>query len=226
MASISASPMSLQRFSPLILACLAATWFVWGSTYLAIRFALVGFPPLLMMGTRFIAAGGLLLVWMYWRGTPLPRWVEWRNALAVGTLMLGCGMGCTAIAEQTIGSGVVVAFIAVTPLLMVVLTMAYRVYPRRGEIAGVLVGLVGVVMLTQGAGFQSSTAGLVAMLVACSGWSLGSVLSQRQLRLAPGPMGFASEMLCGGIVLLVGRSRSTSTWSPCRRRARGSRGCT
>jgi drug/metabolite transporter (DMT)-like permease len=203
MASIAASPALSRRFSPLILACLAATWFIWGSTYLAIRFALVGFPPLLMMGTRFVAAGGLLLAWMCWRGAPLPRWVEWRNALAVGALMLGCGMGCTAIAELTIGSGVVVAFIAVTPLLMVVLSMAYRVYPRPAEIAGVLVGLVGVVMLTQGAGFQASTAGLIAMLVACSGWSLGSVLSQRQLLLAPGPMGFASEMLCGGVVLLA-----------------------
>lgn len=194
---------SASPLSPLILACLAATWLVWGSTYLAIRFALAGFPPFFMMGTRFIVAGALLLGWMRYRGAAFPRPIEWRNALVVGTLMLGCGMGCTAIAEQTIGSGVVVAFIAVTPLLMVVLTLAYGIRPMRVEIVGVLVGLVGVLMLTQGAGFKSSTAGLIAMLVACSGWSLGSVLSQRQMRLASGPMGFASEMLCGGIVLLV-----------------------
>ena len=189
--------------SPLILACLAATWLIWGSTYLAIRFALAGFAPFFMMGTRFIVAGALLLGWMRFRGAALPLPSEWRNAFVVGTLMLGCGMGCTAIAEQTIGSGVVVAFIAVTPLLMVVLTLAYGIRPRRGEIIGVLVGLVGVLMLTQGAGFKGSSAGLGAMLIGCSGWSLGSVLSQRQLRLAAGPMGFASEMLCGGIVLLV-----------------------
>ena len=189
--------------SPLILACLAATWLIWGSTYLAIRFALAGFAPFFMMGTRFLVAGSLLLGWMRWRGAPLPRPAEWRNAFIVGTLMLGCGMGCTAIAEQTIGSGVVVAFIAVTPLLMVVLTLAYGIRPRGGEILGVLVGLSGVLMLIQGAGFRSSTGGLIAMVVACSGWSLGSVLSQRQLQLAAGPMGFASEMLCGGIVLLV-----------------------
>jgi drug/metabolite transporter (DMT)-like permease len=193
----------LPGLSPLILACLAATWLIWGSTYLAIRFALVGFAPFFLMATRFVAAGGVLLLWMRWRGAPLPSVVEWRNALIVGTLMLGCGMGGTAVAELTVGSGLVVAFIAVTPLLLVVMSLAYRVYPRRGEVVGVVVGFAGVLMLTQGAGFRASGTGLAAMVIACSGWSLGSVLSQRGLPLARGAMGFASEMLGGGIVLLA-----------------------
>lgn len=199
-ADLSRRPNTLP---PLILACLAATWLIWGSTYLAIRFALAGFSPFVMMGTRFVVAGGLLLAWTAWRGAPMPSAREWRNAVVVGSLMLVCGMGGTAIAEQSIGSGLAVAFIAVTPILMVVLTMAYGIYPRGAELVGVLLGLTGVLMLTQGAGFRGSAAGLGAMLVACSGWSLGSVLSQRQLRLAPGAVGFASEMLCGGAVLLV-----------------------
>ena len=58
-------------------------------------------------------------------------------------------------------------------------------------------------MLTQGDGFQASTAGLVAITTACVTWSIGSVLSQRNLPLAPGAMGFASEMLCGGGVLML-----------------------
>ncbi len=191
------------RLSPIVLACLAATWLIWGSTYLAIRFALSGFAPFFMMGTRFVAAGGLLLAWMAWRRAPLPTIREWRNAAIIGALMLGCGMGCTAVAEQTIGSGIVVAFIAVTPLLVVVLSLFYREFPSGGEILGVLIGLVGVLMLVRGTGFASSPTGLVAMTVACSGWSLGSVLSQRQLRLARGAMGFASEMLFGGCLLLL-----------------------
>lgn len=193
------------RLSPLILLCLAATWFIWGSTYLAIRFALAGFPPFFLMGSRFVAAGAVLFVWMRLRGAPPPALRQWRNALAIGALMLGCGMGGTAVAEQTIGSGLVVAFIAVTPLLLVVLNLAYGNYPRRAEVLGVLVGLAGVAMLTQGTGFQASPRGLTAMLVATSGWSLGSVLSQRRLKLAPGAMGFASEMLAGG-ALLIGLS--------------------
>ena len=104
--------------------CLAATWLVWGSTYLAIKFALVSFPPFFQMGTRFVVAGALLLAWMRWRGAPGPTRAQWRNALVVGTLMLGGGMGGTAYAEQTVGSGLVVAFIAVVPLMIAPLNLS------------------------------------------------------------------------------------------------------
>jgi drug/metabolite transporter (DMT)-like permease len=189
--------------APLLLACLAATWLIWGSTYLAIKFALVGLPPFLMMASRFAVAGALLLGYMRLRGAPWPSGVEWRNAAILGTLMLGCGMGGTAHAELTIDSGLVVAFIAVTPLLMVLAGLPFGVRPARGEIIGVLVGLAGVLMLVRGAGFRAAGGGLGWLIVACCGWTLGSILSQRQLRLAAGPTGFASEMLCGGLVLFV-----------------------
>jgi drug/metabolite transporter (DMT)-like permease len=197
------TPTVRQGLSPLLIACLAATWLVWGSTYLAIKYALLSFPPFFQMGTRFVAAGALLLAWMKWRGTPMPTRTEWRNALICGTLMLGGGMGGTAVAETSVGSGVVVAFIAVLPLIIALVNLCYGVKPGRLESAGIAVGLVGVLMLTQGASFQASTHGLIAVTVACISWSIGSVLSQRTLPLAPGAMGFASEMLCGGLVLLV-----------------------
>ncbi len=187
---------------PLILACLAATWLIWGSTYLAIRFALVSLPPFLQMGTRFLAAGVLLMAWMRWRGAPWPDRTQWRNALVVGTLMLGAGMGGTAYAEVSVGSGLVVAFIAVVPLMIAALNLLWGIKPHPLEVAGIVVGLGGVLLLTQGAGFQAAPAGLIAIALACGGWSLGSVLSQRALPLAPGAMGFASEMLCGGAVLM------------------------
>lgn len=188
---------------PLVIACLAATWLVWGSTYLAIKVALVSLPPFLQMGSRFVVAGVVLLAWMLWRGTPLPTAVQWRNALVVGSLMLGGGMGGTALAEVSVGSGLVVAFIAVVPMMIALIGRAYGLKPTRGELAGIAVGLAGVLLLTRGNGFQASPAGLAAIAVACLTWSLGSVLSQRSLPLAPGAMGFASEMVCGGIVLLI-----------------------
>ncbi|WP_119156602.1 drug/metabolite exporter YedA [Caldimonas tepidiphila] len=202
-----ASPVSAASrgpgLPPLILACLAATWLIWGSTYLAIKYALPSFPPFFQMGSRFLVAGLLLFVWMRWRGAPLPDARQWRNAAVVGALMLGGGMGGTAVAEQTVGSGLVVAFIAVVPLMIAALNLLWRVYPARHELAGIGVGLAGVLMLTQGSGFQSSPQGLAAIAIACLTWSLGSVLSQRRLPLAPGAMGFASEMICGGALLLA-----------------------
>lgn len=193
-----------KRLPPIVLACLAATWLVWGSTYLAIKFALISFPPYLQMGSRFLVAGAGLAAWMRWaRGTAWPNAQQWRNALVIGALMLGGGMGSVAVAEQTVGSGIVVVFIAIVPLLIVMLNLIWGVRPGKLELAGIGLGLVGVVMLTRGQGFQASPGGLLAMITATSCWSIGSVLSQRKLALAPGAMGFASEMLAGGAVLMV-----------------------
>jgi drug/metabolite transporter (DMT)-like permease len=192
-----------QRLSPLILACLAATWLVWGSTYLAIKFALVSFPPFWQMGTRFLVAGGGLLAWTRWRGAPLPTRRQWRNAALIGALMLGGGMGSTAYSEQTIASGLIVAFIAVSPAMIVLLNLPFGIRPSRLEVAGIAIGIVGVLMLVQGDGFSASPAGLLAITLACCCWSLGSVLSQRKFPLAPGAVGFASEMICGGVLLMI-----------------------
>ncbi len=207
--------------SPLVLACLAATWLVWGSTYLAIKFALESFPPFWQMGTRFVAAGTLLAVWMRWRGAPWPSRKAWLHALAIGTLMLGGGMGMTAVAETSVASGLVVAFIGVSPMLAALFGLRWGVRPTRLEWAGIAVGLVGVVWLVRGAGFSASLGGLLAITTAVVCWSLGSVLSQRQWPLAPGAMGFASEMLCGGAVLLLMSwlAGETPSWPPTARAA-------
>jgi drug/metabolite transporter (DMT)-like permease len=201
-----------HRISPLIVGCLAATWLIWGSTYLAIRFALAGFPPYFLMATRFVCAGALLMGWQMARGAVLPNATEWRNALLVGTLMLGGGMGGVAFAEQTIASGLVVAFIAVIPLLLVLINVAFGVYPRRSELLAVTVGLAGVLMLTQGSGIRGSPAGLLAIGLGTTSWALGSVLSQRRFPLAAGATGFASEMLCGGLVLSVMSALRGESW--------------
>jgi len=203
MTTLASRAPAASTLSGLLLLCLAATWLVWGSTYLAIKFALLSFPPFFQMGTRFLFAGVLLMGWMRWRGAAWPDARQWRHAAVVGALMLGGGMGGTAYAELSVGSGLVVAFIAVVPLMIAALNLAWGVKPGRLELAGIATGLVGVLMLTQGAGFQAAPAGLAAIALACTTWSLGSVLSQRSLPLAPGATGFASEMICGGVVLLA-----------------------
>ena len=190
--------------SPLIVACLAATWLIWGSTYLAIKWALVSLPPFFQMGTRFLVAGVLLLAWMrVVRKAPSPTRRQWAHATWVGVLMLGGGMGGTAYAEQTVESGLVVAFIAVVPIVIASINAWWKIYPSRLEAAGIVTGLVGVLMLTQGAGFKASPTGLVAIALACITWCLGSVLSQRRWILAPGAIGFASEMIGGGGALML-----------------------
>lgn len=199
--------------SPFILGALGATWLIWGSTYLMIRVALAGFPPFFLMATRFLCAGGLLLAWQLVRGARSPTPRQWAHALLVGTLMLGGGLGGTAYAEQSIGSGLIVAFIAVVPLLLVAINLAFGIHPRRSELLAVVIGLAGVVMLTRGAGMRASPAGLLAISLACSGWALGSIFSQRGFALAPGATGFATEMVCGGLILLAMSAVAHESWA-------------
>jgi drug/metabolite transporter (DMT)-like permease len=189
--------------SPLIIACLAATWVIWGSTYLAIQWALVSFPPYWQMGTRFLIAGGGLLLFMRLRGATMPTASQWRNAVVIGGLMLGGGMGGTALSEQSVSSGMVVAFIAVTPALIALFNRLFGIKPARLEAMGIVIGMAGVLMLTQGAAFSASRTGLIAIVSASLCWSLGSVLSQQRFPLASGAVGFASEMLCGGAILML-----------------------
>ncbi len=213
MSSTALAPaLPATRWPPLILACLAATWFIWGSTYLAIKWALVSFPPFHQMGTRFLVAGVLLAAWMRWRGARWPGRREWANATVLGTLMLAVAYGLTAVAEQTVSSGLVVAFIAIGPALQAGFEWPYGIRPTRVEAAGIALGLVGVLGLAFGQGFSASPTGLLAVLVASVSWKLGSVwsvrglprlLGGRKLDLAPGAMGFASQMLSGGVVLMA-----------------------
>jgi drug/metabolite transporter (DMT)-like permease len=195
----------------LLIPALLACYLIWGSTYLAIRVALVSFPPFFQMGTRFLTAGVLLMAWVLWRGrrqgfagaARLPTAIEWRNAFVIGTLMLGGGMGLTAAAEQEIGSGLIAAFIAVVPMLVCGWGLLFGQRPNRLELAGLAVGGAGVLLLVRGASFSAAPAGLACIAAATLAWSLGSVLSTTRLPLAPGPAGFASEMLCGGAVLML-----------------------
>jgi drug/metabolite transporter (DMT)-like permease len=189
--------------SPLLVACLAATWLIWGSTYLAIKFALLSFPPFYQMGSRFLVAGLLLTAWLRWRGRALPTLVEWRNAAIIGVLLLVSGMGFTAYAEKTVASGLVVAYIAIIPIIVTAMNLPFGIRPSRLELVGMLVGVAGVLMLVRGEAFGASPVGLAMLTIACLSWSFGSVLSQRRFPLAPGAMGFASEMLCGSVALLL-----------------------
>ncbi len=205
-------PQARPRMPPLIVACLAATWLIWGSTYLAIKWALVSFPPFYQMGTRFLVAGALLAGWVRLRGAPWPQRAEWIHAAWLGALMLGLGYGFTAVAEVTVSSGLVVAFVAIGPALQAALEWPFGVKPTRSAAAGIALGLLGVLGLAAGQGFAASPMGLAAVLLSSLAWKLGAVwsvhglpraLGGRKLTLAPGAMGYASQMLAGGVVLMV-----------------------
>ncbi len=191
--------------APLLIPALLACYFVWGSTYLAIRFALQGIPPFFQMASRFLVAGSLLLGWVLWRdGTAgLPTRRQWLHAFIIGGLMLGGGMGMIAQAEVHIGSGLIATFIAVIPMMVSMWGLLFGKRPKRLEWIGMAVGMVGVGLLASSSGFSAEPKGILFITISTLCWSFGSVLSTSKFPLANGAAGFASEMLCGGVVLLL-----------------------
>ncbi|MEB0033023.1 drug/metabolite exporter YedA [Undibacterium sp. RTI2.1] len=186
-----------------VMTALSVIYIVWGSTYFAIHVALISFPPFLLMGTRFFAAGSLLFAWKKWRGTPSPKIREWIDAGVVGVLMLGGGMGLTALAQQSISSGLTAVFIACSPMVLSFCVGFFGDWPNRREWTGIMIGFAGAVMLAFGGEFSAKPIGVISLIGAILSWDIGSVLSQRKLKMAPGAMGFASQMLLGGAFLMM-----------------------
>lgn len=193
----------MRNLPRLSLLALLTIYIVWGSTYLAIRIALDSFPPFILMASRFLVAGALLYVWQRLRGAPNPNAREWRDAFIIGALLLGGGMGLTAIAELTVSSGITAVFVASAPMMVALFSGLYGDWPSKGEWLGIVIGFLGVALLAAGDDFSAHAGGVLAILGGVASWTFGSVVSQRSLKLAPGPMGFASEMLAGGAVLTM-----------------------
>ena len=197
-----ASPAPL-RLPPLIVGCLAATWLIWGSTYLAIRFALEGgFPPFLLGGVRFVIAGSLMFAFLRWRGVPAPTRAQWGNAAVMGVLLLLLGNGMVNLAETKVSSGLAAVAVASAPLWMGVFAAMRGQHPSRIEWIGLGIGFLGVVWLNADSSLSASKVGMIALLVATLAWSFGSIWSRG--RDLPSPfMASAAQMLCGGVAMCI-----------------------
>ena len=188
-------------------AALVTVYVVWGSTYLAIRVVVqAGIPPLLGMGTRFLAAAVILLGFLAGRGGFRSLAVTRRElaaAAVVGTLLLLGGNGLVAVAEKTVPSGLAALIVGAVPLWFVLLRVAGGERPRRLTWLGVLVGFAGVaaISLPRGGIDGVQAWGILVVLAATVCWAFGSYLSPR-LRLPRGAMlATAYEMLAGGAIM-------------------------
>lgn len=206
-SSASAPPAIVsRRFTPITrfdIAALISVYLIWGSTYLAIKWTLESFPPLMGTGLRFLTAGTILLLWCRWRGMPWPDKLSWRNAAIIGPIVLGGGTGSVAVAEQWVSSAHVAVLIGCSPLLGCIWTGFFGRWPTKLEWAGVVIGAAGAILLASRGEMRSQPLGVLLAACAMTCWTLGSVLSQHKFKLVEGPMGFAIEMLCGGAALVL-----------------------
>ena len=181
---------------------LASVYLVWGSTYLAIRVGLEGYPPFLMGSLRFRAASAVLYGVLRWRGQAPPTRAQWKNAAVMGLFMMLLGNGLVNVAEQSVSSGLAAVAVASMPLWAGLFGTLRGQRPGRGEWLGLVVGFAGVAWLTLHGEMRASATGLAALVLAPVAWAWGSVWSRG--RDLPAPfMSTAAQMLCGGLAMAV-----------------------
>ena len=191
-----------------IIAAFAAVYFIWGSTYLAIRFAVETTPPFLMGALRFLLSGAILYLIGRARGSARPTATHWKDAAIVGALLLVGGNGAVVWAEQTVPSGLTALIVAILPFWIVILEWVLPGHrrPTRGVVAGLIVGIIGLAILLGPAIMNektelSLTGGLILIAGSLS-WALGSLYS-KHVRMPSPLLTTGMEMLTGGTLLLV-----------------------
>jgi len=198
---------------------LLALYVVWGSTYLAIRFAVETIPPFLSAGLRFLIAGTILFVWRRAAGDAIPTPRQWRSAAIVGILLLLGGNGILSFAEQRIASGIAALIVGTAPLWLVLLE-AIRPggqKPNLLAILGLFIGFGGIFLLIGPVKFIHGTPefdmlGIGAVTLASFLWSLGSIYSRSADLPSSSLMATSAEMLTGGLAIVI-VSGLTGEWS-------------
>ena len=190
----------------LILLAFACIYFVWGSTYLAIRYAVETIPPLFVASSRHLIAGGLLFGWCWWRGLR-PTKQQWFASIVLGVLFFVIGHGTLHWAQQTLPSGMAAFLIATEPIFVaIVLTATRRTRLTLTLLMGLLLGLLGVALII-GADLQSGRSELLssfAVLIGTASWSIGMVYSRSAPLHPDDRMAAAMSLLAGAVMLFLG----------------------
>jgi drug/metabolite transporter (DMT)-like permease len=195
----------------LIALALFFTYFIWGSTHLAIRFGLESFPPFLMGAVRFTVAGTLFYGALRAYGAPRPNWQEWRGASIVGVLAPALGNGTVCYVQQTVSSGVAALSIATAAIWMAIFSSFFGHKITKQEWLGIVVGFVGIVLLSTRGSLQGDWLSALLLTFAAASWAFGSTWG-KYLKQPAGLMAPAVQMLAGGVALMIASALFGETW--------------
>ncbi len=202
---MSSVPMVAERKVPTRLAvalALVSVYVIWGSTYLAIRISLEGFPPFLMGSVRMAVAGALMYAVLRRRGEPAPTRAQWQTLAVLGIWMVLLSNGLVTFAEKQVSSGLAAIAVASMPLWAALFGVLRGRHPSRGEWMGLAIGFIGILWLNAGSALSATPQGMFALMVAPIAWAWGSVWSRN--RDLPTPfMSAAGQMLCGAAWMLA-----------------------
>jgi drug/metabolite transporter (DMT)-like permease len=187
----------------------AIIYFVWGSTFLAIRVGVHEVPPFLLAAMRFLVAGLVLYGWMIAHGERSPSRRQWMSVSLLAALIFVFDYGLLFWAEQRVPSGIAAVMMALIPAFMalseIVFLRTQRLTVRLTT--ALLIGIAGVAVLMSRSlnlgGAPIDRLGAVALIVASMNWSVASALT-RKLPLPPSKvMSSGAQMLAGGVFLTL-----------------------
>jgi drug/metabolite transporter (DMT)-like permease len=192
-----------------VLLAFAIIYFVWGSTFLAIRVGVAEVPPLLLAGMRFFVAGIVLYSWMRATGTPSPTRREWVAASSLAVLIFVVDYGLLFWAEQRVPSGLAAVMLATIPVFMaifeIVILRTQRLTTRLA--IALLIGMAGVgVLVSHTLSFGDAPIdpkGAGALLIASISWSAAAAITRKLPLPAAKAMSSGAQMLAGGTMLLL-----------------------
>jgi drug/metabolite transporter (DMT)-like permease len=229
--SLRESGASRPPFS-LVIAAFAAVYLIWGSTYLGMRLAIDSIPPLLMAGTRFIIAGGLLYGIMRMLGAARPDFGHWRSSTITGALLLMGGNGAVVWAQQTVPTGLAALVMASVPLwiMLVDWLRPQGVRPTGRILLGLIVGMAGVFVIVLGRGALGQRmiepVAATVLVLGNIAWACGSIYARYARKPSSALLSVAMQMFCGGVLqfllgLCLGEARgfqfsaitATSAWA-------------
>ncbi len=194
-----------------LLAAYGAIYFIWGSTYLGIRFTVETLPPFLSGGIRFLVAGLILFFWGLFKSGEKPTPAGWLNAAKLAFIMILLGYGGVMWAEQIVPSGIAALIISVEPLWFFIMDWLVFKSARPGprEWAGLALGFAGTLYLAFWSGSASFEAvpgyriGTLVIFLSTTAWVFGSLASRKTHIAKSTLLGTGMEMLAGGALLVT-----------------------
>ena len=191
----------------MVLLSFAIIYFVWGSTFLAIRVGVQEVPPFLLAGMRFVLAGVILYLWARARGIASPSAREWGAVTLLAVLFFVLDYGLVFWAETRVPSGITAVMMALIPAFMALSEIIFMKTQRLTGRLGValVMGVAGVgVLVSRSASFGDAAidrGGAIALVVATLSWSVASALTRKLSLPASKAMSSATQMLAGGVLL-------------------------
>lgn len=200
-----------NRVALLLIISLLSTYFIWGTTYLAIRFGIESFPPFMLAGVRFAIAGLLMYGILRAKGIANPTISQWRGAALIGILMPALGNGTVCYVQQTVSSSVAALSIATVPIWMAIFSVWWGHRIAKQEWLGIIIGLLGIVLLNVGGSLHGDLFSAMLLLFAAASWAFGSVLGQ-YIVMPKGMMSAACQMIAGGFALMIASFIAGESW--------------